>query len=376
MIVLKRCPFLRTILHRIISECWRTSNIPSCWTTSLTTLIYKKNDPSEVSNFRPITLQPTVYKVMASVLRNRLYKYLDENGYIDKHSQKEFWPSIDGVAEHTSQLTFLMKDAKLHQRSIIITLLDLKNAFGEISHNLISSALLHHHVPEQFIGIISNIYRLSQISVSVGKELTPLISVRRGVLQGDPISPLFFNVCFNLLTKTITQPKFAQLGYIWGPNVDPFTSSCLQFADDTVLISRDVKSAQMLIDLYISWCRWVDMEARIDKCLSFGMRKLNGIYSQFTPNLTIKDAAIPSVKINDGFTYLGKYFDFLMDNESTKTKLIQRLTDFLRTTSTLKVEAQLKLEILRLYISSQFSFDLRICNISYTWLEQNLDSLI
>ena len=128
-----------------------------------------------------------------------------------------------------SQLTFLMKDAKLHQRSIIITLLDLKNAFGEVSHNLISSALRHHHVPEQFIGIISNIYRLSQISVSVGKELTPLISVRRGVLQGDPISPLLFNVCFNLLIKTITQPKFAQLGYIWGPNVDPFTSSCLQF---------------------------------------------------------------------------------------------------------------------------------------------------
>ena len=106
------------------------------------------------------------------------------------------------------------------------------------------------------------------------------------------------------------------------------------------------------------------------------MRKLNGVYSQFTPNLTIMDAAIPPVKINDGFTYLGKYFDFFMDIESTKKKLIQRLTDFLRTTSALKVEAQLKLKILRFYISSQFSSDLRICNISYTWLEQNLDSLI
>ena len=54
-----------------------------------------------------------------------------------------------------------MREAKLHQRSINVTLLDLRNAFGEVSHNLITS-LRYHHLPENFIKIISCIYHDSR----------------------------------------------------------------------------------------------------------------------------------------------------------------------------------------------------------------------
>ena len=50
-------------------------------------------------------------------------------------------------AEHTEQLTHMITDAKRHSRSIVITLLDLRNAFGEVHHNLlrhrISSSAFH-----------------------------------------------------------------------------------------------------------------------------------------------------------------------------------------------------------------------------------------
>ena len=71
--------------------------------------------------------------------------------------------------------------------------------------------------------------------------------------------------------KLISQPKYEQLGYFWGPNAR--VRSWLQFADDTALISKNVKAAQSLIDLNIAWCRWTGMEIRTDKCISFGMRK-------------------------------------------------------------------------------------------------------
>ena len=51
------------------------------------------------------------------------------------------------------------------------------------------------------------------------------------------------------------------------------------------------------------------MQLRIDKCQAFGMRKLNGLYSQFLPNLTIDDDNVPAVKMNESFKYLGKIFD-------------------------------------------------------------------
>ena len=212
-----------------------------------------------------------------------------------------------------------------------------------------------HHIPETFIDFITSIYKRSQIAVSTGKDVTEFIDVKRGVLQGDPISPLLFNVCFNLLIKAITQPKFSQLGYIWGPNFDTFSTSCLQFADDSVIISRDVKSAQTLINLYISWCNWADMEARIDKCQSYGARKLDGKYAQFRPNLTIMDVPVPSVEIDDSFKYLGKIFNFSMNDEPAKINLKTRLRELLDKTSSLDISPQMKLKILRLYIPSQIS---------------------
>ena len=115
--------------------------IPNCWKKGITILIHKKGDQSDPSNFRPITLQFIPYKIFSSLIRNLIFKFLDENGFLDKKIQKGFWPRIDGVAEHTNVLTHLLREAKRHQRSIVVTLLDLKNAFGEVSHKLIFASL-------------------------------------------------------------------------------------------------------------------------------------------------------------------------------------------------------------------------------------------
>ena len=50
-------------------------------------------------------------------------------------------------------------------------------------------------------------------------------------------------------------------------------------------ISRDVNSAQALIDLNVAWCHLTGMEIRVDKCVTFGMQKYAGVYQQFMPNV-------------------------------------------------------------------------------------------
>jgi len=80
--------------------------------------------------------------------------------------QKGFWPGVDGVTEHLQLLTHMIKDAKRHQRSLVVTLLDLRSAFGEVHHNLIWSALEYHHIPIDIFQLISNIYVNNVIQVS------------------------------------------------------------------------------------------------------------------------------------------------------------------------------------------------------------------
>ena len=142
------------------------------------------------------------------------------------------------------------------------------------------------------------------------------------------------------------------------------------------LIAHNVKSAQTLIDINVAWCNWTGMQLRIDKCQSFGMRKIDGSYEQFLPNLSIGDEDISAVKLNESFKYLGKLFNAHMNNAEAKVIVQNKLDSLLVKTTELNLKPQLKLKILKLYISNQLSFDLRINDFSFTWITNSLDALI
>ena len=159
IIVLKKCPILRTLLWRIIVHTWRAKKIPVKWKRGLTVLAYKKKSTTNLDNFRPITLQPVMMKVMTSWMRNRIYKFLSANQIIDDKLQKGFWSGVSGTIEHTQHLTYTINQARLKQKSLCITLIDLKNAFGEVHHSLIKEVLNFHHVPADMSDFIMSIYQ-------------------------------------------------------------------------------------------------------------------------------------------------------------------------------------------------------------------------
>ena len=128
---------------------WLSGTIPSEWKKACTILIHKKGDTNDPSNFRPITLETIPLKVFTSHLRNAIYSFLTANNFIERNIQKGFTPNLSGSLEHMAQMANIINKAQIKQRSLVISLLDLKNAFGEVHHNLITSVLDYHHVPNQ-----------------------------------------------------------------------------------------------------------------------------------------------------------------------------------------------------------------------------------
>ena len=55
-------------------------------------------------------------------------------------------------------MTQIINQASKKQKSVVITLLDLKNAFGEVQHNLITEVFKYHHIPEFIQTLIRNLY--------------------------------------------------------------------------------------------------------------------------------------------------------------------------------------------------------------------------
>ena len=76
---------------------------------------------------------------------------------MEQRIQKGFTPKISCTLEHTAQMSNIVNKARTKQRSMVITLLDLKNVFGEVHHNLIQEVLRYHYIPEQVKTIIKSL---------------------------------------------------------------------------------------------------------------------------------------------------------------------------------------------------------------------------
>ena len=156
----------------------------------------------------------------------------------------------------------VVEEIRKKQRSITITLLDLKNAFGEVSHNLIETTLKYHHIPDSIIDMIKLIYADFYTSITIDDFITPFIPVKNGVLQGDCVSPLLFNLVVNTFIRYIEKDHFEQLGYKYFQYLVP--KHWMQFADDAVAITGQEYENQILLNAFGRWCAWANMIIRVD----------------------------------------------------------------------------------------------------------------
>ena len=274
IICFKRCPYLRSYLTEIIHAAW-SSGVPSEWKKACTILIHKKGSTDEPANFRPITLESIPLKVLTSCLRNKTFQFLAKNKFIKQNIQKGFTPKLSGTLEHTAQMAHIINKARTKQQSVVITLLDLKNAFGEVHQNLIHEVLGYHHIPDHIENIIRSLYTDFQTSIITEEFNRPFITVGRGVLQGNSLSPLLLNMAFNTFIQHIKSEKYRQLGFLNLNDNGTFYNPIhwFQFADDAAVITGQEKENQLLLNRFTIWCQWASMIIHVDKCSTFGIKK-------------------------------------------------------------------------------------------------------
>ena len=204
---------------------------------------------------------------MTSLIRNRLFSFVLNNKFVECNIQKGFWAGISGTIEHTELITHLIQNAKKKQRQLVISLFDLKNAFGEVHHSLIHKVLEYHHVPGHVTELITNLYTDYYVSILTKDYLTNPIKVSRGVSQGDCLSPLIFNLCINTLVECIKSEEVKCLGYVSTGHTIP--RNWFQFADDTAIITALQEDNQLLCNAFSRWCTWADLSIWVDKCHTF-----------------------------------------------------------------------------------------------------------
>ena len=97
--------------------------------------------------------------------------------------------------------------------------------------------------------------------------------------------------------------------------------------------------------------------------------------SQYESKLFINTEHVPTVKSGESFKYLGRYFNFEMDNKMHKERLESSLSDMLYRIDAVRVLPKNKIRLYQRYILSKLSWYLTVANLSKTWVIQNLDNI-
>ena len=150
-------------------------------------------------------------------------------------------------------------------------------------------------MPDCIQSLIVNLYTDFKTSIITNQFSTPAIPVHRGVLQGDCLSPLLFNMCFNTFIQSIKAEKFEQLGFSDHDGTNHLFNPVhwFQFADDAAVISSSERENQLLLNWFTRWCQWAEMVIRVDKCTTFGIKKFSTCSMQFQPKLIINNETVP-----------------------------------------------------------------------------------
>lgn len=80
--------------------------------------------------------------------------YMVKNKYVDTSVQKGGIPGFSGCLEHMVVLDELIQEANESKSNLIVVWLNMANAYGSISHDLIVTAMEHYHIPHYIMGMI------------------------------------------------------------------------------------------------------------------------------------------------------------------------------------------------------------------------------
>lgn len=386
----KKCRSILETLHRIIKKIWTSKVIPEDWAQAFVVLLSKSDVLSDPSEFRPIAITNTCGKVFFSVVSDRLQTFLVSNNYIKRATQKGFLSGVAGCVEHSFTLFEALRNAKTHQRQIVVAWIDLANAYGSVRHNLIQFALSWYHVPDHIQHLIFDYYNKLMAKIQTPDWSTGFFLFDIGLFQGCVLSTILFDAVFQLLLDML-DPINNSDGYtFYGLEYTKLTKA---YADDLALAAKSTNCLQKacaIVDKFLSWTK--TMRAKPKKCVAVGFRKFDPrsdsgrfqpltstIYSPFDPGIIISGKRMkfifdpshtsdPAISLKrDHFKFLGRWISIELNESKVKIFILAQFRKELKLINKSKVNGIMKLWLYQHYLLAHLAWPFLIhdFNISF-----------
>ena len=223
------------------------------------TCIPKPGKPrDQLKNWRPITLLNLDYKILTTVLANRIKKHL---GKIVSASQKGY---VKGryIGECTRTILDLITETAEKDIPGLLLLIDFEKAFDSIEWNFIEKALHYFGFGKGFITWFNVLYNEASSCVINNGNFSSFFQVSRGVRQGDPLSPYLFIIALECLSAALKNDNEVN-----GIKINDSEYLLEQYADDmTLSLDGNDGSLRRTLQILILFETCSGLKCNWDKC--------------------------------------------------------------------------------------------------------------
>jgi len=216
--------------------------LPDALIASRTIFVPKKGDLGCPANYRPISIALIAVRHYHRILAQRMEKM----SLVD--ARQRAFRCADGVGENIFLVDSLLRDARSLCKGLYLAFLDLSKVFDTVFHQSITTAKRGVGLDRRFVDYIRDVYTHCGTFIQAGGQSSWALSVSRGVRQGDPLSPLLFNLVVDTGLRAIPDT----IGYSLGGA----TVNAQAFTGDVILVASTPQGLRSVPQAFTSSRTW------------------------------------------------------------------------------------------------------------------------
>ena len=175
--------------------------------TGIVTFIPKNKEAFSPSDYRPITVGPIMARLFQRILGGRMLGCWPLSS-----RQKAFRPG-DGMAQNLILLKSIIRKKREQLQKLNLTFIRFTKAFDSVSHKSFLRAAARLGTPPLFLDYLAKFYKESEVHLKSEEGLSGKVQMKRGVRQGDPMSPHLFNAVIDMITSEMDQSIGVTIGW-------------------------------------------------------------------------------------------------------------------------------------------------------------------
>ena len=155
----------------------------------------------------------------------------------------------------------VLKDCKVRKTNLGMAWIDYRKAFDIVPHSWISECMSMFGIAKNMEEFLKNSMANWKTELFVYAQSLGQVNIKRGIFQGDSLSPLLFVLCMISLTLLLRQTK---AGYQFKGRHEKINH--LLYMDDLKLYGKDEAQIDSLVKSVYTFSTDTGMEFGLTKC--------------------------------------------------------------------------------------------------------------